>query len=226
MQRVWNFPIDTKQGCPQDRESSGHVGVRVKKIHTYLFVCKQTLLSGCVCVCTSAYLHQQILILRHIAGFGGVGGLDKPEERKLLPALWRCVHPPCLSHQHWPEPGADSAVTCDDGEERHENYVYEFTSRFAVREVPGTAETFQRAKSLLPTWQTWMNPKIFPAARLRSHLALPEPSFSFTAIYTRAAGQAPEQPLLASRPPPPSKRVSVCRAGSQGTQSTAPRAPL
>lgn len=71
MQRVWNFPIDTKQGCPQDRESSGHVGIRVKKkFHTYLFVCKQTLLSGCVCVhvCISASTNS------HFAMYFRMGG--------------------------------------------------------------------------------------------------------------------------------------------------------
>lgn len=142
--------MDTKHGCPQDRESSGHVGIRVKKNHTYLFVCKQTLLSGGACVCTYAYLHQQILILLCISGFGGVGGSDKPEERGLLPALWCCVHSPCLSHQHWPEPRADSAVTCDDGEGRNGNYLYECMSHFAICRVPGTAEVFQQAKSPPP----------------------------------------------------------------------------
>ena len=149
MQRVWNFPIDTKQGCPQDRESSGHIGIRVKKIHT-LFIRVQTDTSVWGCVCTYAYLHQQILILLCISGFGGVGGLDKPEERKLLPALWWCVHSPCFSHQHWPEPRADSAVTCDDGEGRNGNYLYECMSHFAICRVPGTAQVFQWAKSRPP----------------------------------------------------------------------------
>lgn len=168
MQRVWNFPTDTKQGCPQDRESSGHVGIRVKK-RSHIFIRVQTDTSVWACVCTYAYLHQQILILLGISGLGGVGGLDKPEERKSLPALWRCVHSPCFSHQHRPEPRAASAVTCDDREGRNGNYLYECMSRFAICQVPGTAEAFQRAKSPpahpgLPPWRTWTNPKIFPAA--------------------------------------------------------------
>lgn len=78
---------------------------------------------------------------------GGVGGgLDKPEERKLLPALRWCVHSPCFSHQHRPEPRAGSAATCDDGEGRNGNYLYECMSHFAMCRVPGTAEVLQRAK--------------------------------------------------------------------------------
>lgn len=56
MQRVWNFPIDTKQGCPQDRESSGHVGIRVKKKISHIFIRVQTDTSVCVCVCACAHV--------------------------------------------------------------------------------------------------------------------------------------------------------------------------
>lgn len=80
----------------------------------------------------------------HFAMDWGVGGLDKPEEGKLLPALWWCLHSPCLSHQHWPEPTADPAVTCGDGEGRNGNYLYKSTSHFALCRVPGTAKCFNR----------------------------------------------------------------------------------
>lgn len=75
MQRVWSSPIDTKQGCPQDRESSGHVGIRAKTNHTHLFVCKQTLLSGEVCVheCGSASTSSHFAMDFRIWGGGGVG---------------------------------------------------------------------------------------------------------------------------------------------------------
>lgn len=125
MQRVWNFPIDTKQGCPQDRESSGHVGIRVKKKISHIFIRVQTDTSVCVCVCVCARMRICINKFSFCYVFqdvGGMGGLDKAEERKLLPALWWCVHSPCFSHQHWPEPSTDSAVTCDDGEGRNGNY--------------------------------------------------------------------------------------------------------
>lgn len=163
MQRVWNFPMGTKQGCPQDRESSGHVGIHVKK-NAHILLCVQTDTSAWGCVCTYAYLHQQILILLCITGFGGVGGLEKLEERKLLPPLWWYVHSPCFSHQHWPKPIVDSAATCDDGEGRNGNCKNACPVLPFVKFL-GQQKCFNGPNPLhLPKASALANPEIFPAA--------------------------------------------------------------
>lgn len=129
--------------------SSTHVGIRVKKKSTHIYLCANRHSRLRVHVCVSASTNSHFAMYFRI---GGVGGLDKPEERRLLPALWWCAHPPCFSHQHQPEPRAGSAVTCEDGEGRNGNHLYECTSHFAICRVPGTAEVFQRARSPPPAW--------------------------------------------------------------------------
>lgn len=81
MQRVWNFPMGTKQGCPQDRESSGHVGIHVKKCTRNFLVCKQTLLPRGVCVhiCISASTNSHFAMYYKIWDSGRVGKTREKE---------------------------------------------------------------------------------------------------------------------------------------------------
>lgn len=137
--------MGTKQGCPQDRESSGHVGIHVKKCTRNFLVCKQTLLPRGVC----AHMHICInkfsfcYVLQDLGEWEGWKNQRKGNY---------CLHSggtfPCFSHQHWPEPTVDSAATCDDGEGRNGNY--ECISHSAICQVSGTAEVLQWAKSPPP----------------------------------------------------------------------------
>lgn len=144
-----------------------------KKCTHNFFVCKQTLLPGGVCAHMHIYLHQQILILLCIKGFGGVGGLEKPE--KLLPPLWWYVHSPCFSHQHWSEPIVDSAATCDHGEGRNGNCM----SAYPI--LPFVKQKYFNGLNPChpPNASALVNPDIFPAAQLRSGSGPDRTTFQF-----------------------------------------------
>lgn len=140
--------MGTKQGCPQDRESSGHVGIHVKKKCTHnFFVCKQTLLPGGVCAHMHIYLHQQILILLCITGFGGVGGLEKPEKitaSTLMVCSFPLLFTSALVRAH-------SGLCCYLWWWRGKKWkLLECISHSAFCQVSGTAEVFQWTKSPPP----------------------------------------------------------------------------
>lgn len=165
MQRVWNFPMGTKQGCPQDRESSGHVGIHVKKCTRNFLVCKQTLLPRGVC----AHMHICInkfsfcYVLQDLGEWEGWKNQRKGNY---------CLHSggtfPCFSHQHWPEPTVDSAATCDDGEGRNGNCTSAYPILPFVKFL-GQQKCFNGPNPLhLPKASALVNPDIFPAAQLGS----------------------------------------------------------
>lgn len=179
-----------------------------------------------MCVCTYAYLHQQILILLCITGFRGVGGLEKPEERKWLPLLWWYVHSPCFSHEHWPKPTVDSAAACDDGEGRNGNYKSAYPILPFVKFL-GQQKCFNGPNPLhLPKASALGNPNIFPAVQLRSGSGPDWTTLQFHKDLYMCFTASPWAAFAGHPRPPMGTCISVCKTVSHDMQSIAPRATL
>lgn len=163
MQRVWNFPMGTKQGCPQDRESSGHVGIHIKKMHTSLCANRHFCLGVCVHICISVSTNSHFAVYYRIWESGRVG---KTREKEIT-ASTLVLCSPCFSHQHWPELTVDSAATCDDGEGRNGNcpsayLILPFVKFLGQQKCLNGSNPLHLSKA-----SALVNPDIFPAAQLR-----------------------------------------------------------
>lgn len=140
--------MGTKQGCPQDRESSGHVGIHVKKKCTHnFFVCKQTLLPGGVC----AHMHICInkfsfcYVLQDLGEWEGWKNQRKGNY---------CLHsggmfiPLAVHISTGQSPQRTLLLLVRMGREEME--TVRVISHSAICQVSGTAEMFQWAKSPPP----------------------------------------------------------------------------
>lgn len=161
---------------------------------------------------TYTYLHRQILILLFIPGFGGWEGWIN--QRK---GNWWCLHSPCFSHQHRPE----ACYLWWWGGEKWKLLVRVHVP-FDTCQVPGTAEVFQQAKSLLPTWvlhpgEPGWTPRFFQLPVLRPGFGPDWTKLQFHKDLYMCFTVSSWAAFAGQSGPHVSTCVSVCRTGSQDT---------